>query len=161
MRACKFRMPSQHFLPMVEKLTQEGFSDFSPVRLTPFANILDPMHAGESVHLYLVAGFYFYNIGTMDHSSRLDRRRRGKRNNDHCETILAPRSQNDRCSQLCKMASGTLSKTAARTGDDDDFSFNVLAHGCLLVGARRQRLAGNGYKTRIAMVLSKGSTARA
>ena len=32
-RACKFRMPSQRSLPMVENLTQEGFWDFLPVRL--------------------------------------------------------------------------------------------------------------------------------
>src|ERR1700722_20337194 len=33
------------------------------------------------------------------------------------ETILTSRSQNDCCAQLCQMASGTLTETAARTRD--------------------------------------------
>jgi hypothetical protein len=49
------------------------------------------------------------------------------------ETILTPRFQNDHCAQACKVASGTLSETAARTRDNDNFSFNVPAHACLLV----------------------------
>jgi hypothetical protein len=33
MRAYQFRMPPRRFLPIVEKLTQDGFLGFSPVRL--------------------------------------------------------------------------------------------------------------------------------
>ena len=56
------------------------------------------------------------------------------------ETILAPRSQNDRCSQFCKMASGTLAETAVCPCDDNNFSFNVPTHGYLLIAARRRGL---------------------
>ena len=75
------------------------------------------------------------------------------------ESILAPSSQNDRCAQLAKAANGTLSETAARTRDDDDFPFNIPVHGCLLVGARH-RLAVIGKKTQIAWYWSFADNAK-
>jgi hypothetical protein len=50
------------------------------------------------------------------------------------ESILAPSSQNDRCAQLAKAASGTLSETAARTRDDNDFPSIFLSMVVSLLG---------------------------